>query len=192
MPRKQTPSHARTEIARNLARKLYDYKLSHLVNLSQAEKDGLKAKFSGLDQAEFDDVIRQVISARQYEQERVGWQAIPHDIAVLIFIAATYLLDLRLGVIAGVATLVLLESLFQFYFNRPLYRYLSALVWLTYPAYVFLAYILYQRGYERLWIIVIIALAWGGSFLLGMIARLPVRLILEAKSKGSRVAARHK
>ena len=192
MPPKRPPSDTRTEMGRSLARQLYDYKLTHLVKLSPAEKDKLKAEYPKLDQAEFDNVIEQVIAAKEYEQERVGWQAIPHDIAVLIFVAVTCLVDLRVGVIVGVATLVLLESLFQFYFYRPLYRYLSLLVWLTYPAYILLAYVLYQRGYERIWILLIIALAWAGSFLLGMIARQPVRLILEAKAKGARQAARQK
>ena len=52
----------------------------------------------------------------------------------------------------SIALLVLLESLFQFYFDRRLYRYLSALVWLTYPAYLLLAYLLYRQGYELIWI----------------------------------------
>lgn len=192
MPRKQPPSNARTEMGRSLARRLYDYKLKQLVNLTPAEKDILKAEYPRLEQVEFDNVVEQVIAAKQYEQERVGWQAIPHDIVVLVFVAVTCLLDLRLGIIVGVGALVLLESLFQFYFYRPLYRYLSVLVWLTYPAYILLAYVLYQRGYERLWILVIIALAWGGSFLFGILARLPVRMVMEAKARNAREAAQKK
>ena len=192
MPPKNTPSDAHTEMGRNLARQLYDYKLTQLAKLSQAEKDQLKAKYPGLTQAEFNNVIEQVMAAKQYEQERVGWQAIPHDIAVLVFVAVTCLWDLNLGVMAGVATLVLLESLFQFYFYRPLYRYFSLLVWLTYPAYILLAYVLYQRGYARIWILVIIAAAWAGSFLLGMLARQVVRMILAGKAKGAQEAARKK
>lgn len=189
MPPKRPPNDAHIEMGRSLARKLYDYKLTQLAKLSPAEKAKLKAEYPDLGQAEFDNVLEQVIAAKEYEQERVGWQAIPHDIAVLIFVAVTCLVDLYVGVIVGVATLVLLESLFQFYFYRPLYRYLSLLVWLTYPAYILLAYVLYQRGYERIWILLIIALAWAGSFLLGIIARQPVRLILEGKAKGARQAA---
>lgn len=192
MPPKNPPSDARTEMGRNLARQLYDYKLPQLAKLSPAEKDKLKAEYPKLTQAEFDNVIEQVLEAKQYEQERVGWQAIPHDIAVLIFVAVTCLVNLQAGIIVGVAVLVLLESLFQFYFYRPLYRYLSLLVWLTYPAYILLAYVLYQRGYARIWILVIIAAAWAGSFLLGMLARQTVRLILEGKAKGAQEAARKK
>ncbi len=192
MPSKRPQSDARTEMGRNLARLLFDYKLRDLINLSPGEKARLQAQFPRLNEAEFNDIVTQVIDAKQYQQERVGWQAVPHDIAVVIFVAVTTLVNLRIGVIAGVAALVLLESLFQFYFYRPLYRYLSLLVWLTYPAYILLAYVLYQRGYEWVWILVIVALAWGGSFLLGIVARLPVRLILEAKARSSKEVARSK
>ncbi len=192
MPSKRPQSDARTEMGRNLARLLFDYKLRDLINLSPGEKARLQAQFPRLNEAEFNDIVTQVIDAKQYQQERVGWQAVPHDIAVVIFVAVTTLVNLRIGVIAGVGALVLLESLFQFYFYRPLYRYLSLLVWLTYPAYILLAYVLYQRGYEWVWILVIVALAWGGSFLLGIVARLPVRLILEAKARSSKGVARSK
>lgn len=192
MPSKQPVSNARTEIGRDLARKMYDYKLKQLINLSPAEKDGLKSEFPMLGQAEFDNILEQVIAAKTYEQERVGWQAIPHDVSVLIFVALTCLVNLRIGVIVGVGAIVLLESLFQFYFYRPLYRYLSLLVWLTYPAYILLAYVLYHRGYERIWVLAIVALAWGGSFLFGIIARLPVRMVMEAKARNTKRAVQKK
>lgn len=192
MPSRHSQSDARTEMGRNLARLLFDYKLRDLMNLSPGEKARLQAQFPRLNQAEFDDVVAQVIDAKQYQQERVGWQAVPHDVAVLIFVALTWLVNLRIGIITGVAALVLLESLFQFYFHRPLYRYLSLLVWLTYPAYILLAYALFQQGYPWVWILLIVVLAWGGSFLLGILARLPVRLILEAKAKDQKGVARRK
>jgi hypothetical protein len=185
MQRSKNRTDARTEMGRNLGRRLFDYKLPALVNLSGAEKAKLKSEFPKLEEAEFEDVLRQVIDAKQYQQERVGWQAVPHDVAVLVIVILTGLVDLRVGAIAGVAVLVLLESLFQFYFNRRLYPFLSMLVWLTYPAYLFLAYILYRRGLEPIWVAIAIALTWGGTFLLGIIARLWVRLILEAKAKSA-------
>lgn len=192
MPGKHSQSDTRTEMGRNLARLLFDYKLKDLINLSPGEKARLQAQFPRLNEAEFNDVVAQVIEAKQYQQERVGWQAVPHDVAVLIFVALTWLVDLRSGIIVGVAALVLLESLFQFYFYRPLYRYLSLLVWLTYPAYILLAYALLQQGYAWVWIVVIVALAWGGTFLFGIVARMPVRLILEAKAKDQKGVARKK
>ena len=59
-------------MGRSLARKLYDYKLTQLVKLSPAEKAKLKAEYPKLDQAEFDNILEQVIAAKQYEQEHVG------------------------------------------------------------------------------------------------------------------------
>ncbi len=191
--RPKTPkSDARTEMGRNLARKLYDEKLNKLVHMSETEKARLMAEYPKLGAAEFNNVLEQVIAARRYQQERIGWQAVPHDVTVLVFIAVTYLVNLRVGVIVGIGTLVLLESLFQFYFDRRLYQYLSPLVWLTYPAYALLAYVLYLRGYTLVWIAIAIALTWGGAFLLGIVARLPVRFIMEAKAKGAEDAARLK
>jgi len=125
--RPKTPkSDARTEMGRNLARKLYDEKLNKLVHMSETEKARLMAEYPKLGAAEFNNVLEQVIAARRYQQERIGWQAVPHDVTVLVFIAVTYLVNLRMGVIVGIGTLVLLESLFQFYFDRRLYQY-----WLT-------------------------------------------------------------
>ena len=68
----------------------------------------------------------------------------------------------------------------------------SALVWLTYPAYLLLAFMLYRQGYERIWIAAAVAFAWGGTFLLGIIALLPVRLILEEKAKPAQTVPRPK
>ncbi|HUT15226.1 MAG TPA: hypothetical protein VMY98_03165 [Anaerolineae bacterium] len=192
MPQKRSKQAARTEQGRQLARRLYDLKIGQLESLSGKEQARLLNEFPLLRKAEFQDVLRQVIEAKRYEQERTGWQAIPHDITVLVMVGVTSLLDLRSGAVAGVATLVLLESLFQFYFNRRLYGLLSTLVWLTYPAYVLLAYVLYRRGFEIVWIVMAVLLAWLGTFLLGMLARMPVRIILEARVKGSQEAARIK
>ncbi len=69
---------------------------------------------------------------------------------------------------------------------------MSALVWLTYPAYLLLAYVLYGRGLEFIWIIAVLVLTWGGTFLLGMLARLPVRLILDARKKAADESAHPK
>ncbi|MGD0575743.1 MAG: hypothetical protein ABSB61_10330 [Anaerolineales bacterium] len=192
MQRKPSRSDAHTEMGRQLASQLYDYKLGELVNLSPAEKSKLEAKFPQLDEAEFGYVVEQVIAARRYEQERVGWQAVPHDLAVLVFVALTCLVNLRVGAIVGVGALVLLEGLFQFYFVRPMYRFLSALVWLTYPAYVLVAYVLYHRGYAPVLIVAIVALTWGGSYVFGIVARLPLHLFLEARAKGAEEAAKRK
>jgi hypothetical protein len=192
MPSKRPKSHPRIEMGRDLARKLYDHNLNQLVNMSEAEKLRLMDEYPGLSAAEFNDVVKQVIEARRYHQERIGWQAIPHDITVLVFVLVTVLVNLRLGIVVGIGTLILLESVFQFYFDRRVYQYLSPLVWLTYPAYALLAYVLHLRGYTLVWSVIAIALTWGGIFLLGIAARLPVRLILGGKAKGAEEAARLK
>ena len=192
MPSKKPKSEARIKLGRDLARKLYDQKLNQLVNMSETEKVRLMAEYPGLSAAEFNDVVKQVIDARRVHQERIGWQAVPHDITVLAFVLVTSLVNLRLGIIVGIGTLVLLESLFQYYFDRRVYQYLSPLVWLTYPAYALLAYVLYLQGYTLVWIAIAVALTWGGVFLLGIVARLPVRFILEAKAKGAEDSARLK
>jgi len=158
MSRKHSKVDAHLEQGRQLARKLYDYKIAQLESLSAEEQSRLRGEFPLLGEAEFKDVLRQVIEAKRYAQERIGWQAIPHDAAVLAFVIVTTLLDLRAGVVAGIVTLALLESLFQVYFNRQLYGPLSVLVWLTYPAYAVLAYVLYRRGFEILWIVAAVLL----------------------------------
>jgi hypothetical protein len=183
-------SNARLRQGQELARRLYDIKIRELESLSHEEKVKLRGEFPLLSPAEFEDVIRQTIEAKRYQQERVGWQAIPHDIAVLILVIVTAIFDLRTGVIAGIAALVFLEGVFQFYFHRDLYRPLSFLVWLTYPAYLVFAYLLYREGFQVLWIAVGVFLASIGTYLLGGLARIPVRLILENRAKGTREATR--
>lgn len=190
MPHKGKKTDARIEQGRQLARRLYDYKMSQLERLSAEDQANLLRDFPLLGEAEFRDVLRQVIEAKRYEQERIGWQAIPHDVAVLVTVAVTCLLDLRAGIVAGIAILVLLESLFIFYFNRKLYRPLSTLVWLTYPAYALLAYVLFRRGLALYWILAIVAFVWGGTFLLGMLARVPPRVMLNARLKAAEESAR--
>jgi hypothetical protein len=189
MPRR-AKVNARTAQGRQLARKLYDYDLRDLESLSAEEQASLRDEFALLSEAQFRDVLRQVIEAKQYEREFIGWQGVPHDATVLVFVLVTAVFDLRAGIVAGIATLVLLESVFQFYFNRRLYGPLSTLMWLTYPAYLLLAYVLYGRGYSLIWIAAAVVLAWGGTFLLGALARIPVRMILQARARGAVDAAR--
>lgn len=184
MAKKRGSSQPRIEEGRELARELYDKKLLDLENLDHAERERLRVKYPRLSQAQFDDVVRQVIEAKQIHQERIGWQAIPHDIAVLVLVLITAIGSLHTGIIACIATLVLLESIFQFAFSRKLYRPLSALVWLTYPAYLAFGYLLYRSGYSIPWIIAGILLASLGTFIFGMLSRLPIRLILESRAKG--------
>ena len=183
-------SNARIRQGQDLARKIYDRKIRELESLSDEEKAKLRGEFPLLSQAEFEDVIRQTIEAKRYQQERVGWQAIPHDVAVLILVITTASFDLKIGVIACIAVLIFLEGIFQFYFNRDLYRPLSTLVWLTYPAYLVFAYLLYREGFEVLWIAIGVILASVGTFVLGGLARIPVRMILENRAKGIQEAAR--
>jgi len=192
MPRKPISKDIRTAQGQQLARRLYDYPILRLENMTAEERASLLSDFPSLGEAEFDYVIQQLVAAKRYEQESVGWQAVPHDIAVLTIVIVTVLSDIRTGAIAGVAVLVLLESLFQYYFNQRLYRYLSSLVWLTYPAYAVLAYILYRRGYQWTWIALAVLLTWGGTFLLGLLARIPARLFYEAREKGKQEAAQRK
>ena len=189
MARKRSKVDTRTEQGRGLARKLYDYPLAQLEKLGAEDKSRLGSEFPLLGEVEFQDVLRQVIEAKTYERERIGWQTIPHDATVLVTVVVTALLDMRGGIVAGVATLVLLESLSQFYFDRRLYKPLSALVWLTYPAYGVLAYVLYHRGWTIPWIAVAVGLLWGATFFLGGIARLPIQLILEGRAKGAKETA---
>lgn len=192
MPRRPKAQDIRTEQGQQLARRLYDYPVDRLLKINTTERASLLSEFPTLGEAEFDYVIQQLIAAKRYEQERVGWQAVPHDVAALTIVAVTSLADLRAGVVAGVAVLVLLESLFQYYFNPQLYRFLSVLVWLTYPAYAWLAYILYRRGFELVWIAVAVLFTWGGTFLLGLLARIPARLFYEAREKAAEDAVRLK
>jgi hypothetical protein len=190
MPPAQPTKDARTEQGQQLARRLYDYKLNKLENLSEAEKGDLLKEYPLLGETEFQYVVQQVIETRRYTQERVGWQAIPHDITVLTIVAVTALANVQAAAIVGLAVLIFLEGLFQFYFDRRLYRILSWLVWFTYPAYILLAYILSRQGYEWTWIVLAIVLTWGGTYLIGALARIPVRFFIEGRAKGKAEADR--
>lgn len=183
MSSSKKPLDARTAQGQKLARRIYDYKIDRLENMSQAEKDSLLREFPLLSNADFEYVINELLAAKRYEQERVGWLTVPHDAAVIILVILTSLVNLQAGIIAGVAVLVLLEGIFQFIFDRRIYRPLSTLVWFTYPAYVWLGYLLYRQGTPWLWIAVIIIMVWGGMYILGAIARLPMRLYFEARAK---------
>jgi len=174
----------RIEHGRQLARELFEWTLPELMRPDEQRLADLRVKYRRLSQAQFDDVLRQVREAKLYQQERIGWQAVPHDIAVLVLVLVTVVVDLRVGIAACIGVLVLLESLFQFYFNRKLYRPLSFLVWLTYPAYLLFGYWIYRMGYGIPYIVVGVLLASLGTFVLGALSRLPVRMILEARARG--------
>jgi hypothetical protein len=168
---------------RKFASMLYDLPFRELVNPSDADRKQWEKDFPKLDRPSINNIIDQVREARLYQQERVGWQAIPHDLTVLLFVLGTVIFSLKVGIIIGIAALVFFESLFQFIFIRKYYRPLSFLVWLTYPGYILLGYYLYQQNYAWYWIAVAILGAWFGTFFLGNLARIPMKLIMKAKKE---------
>ncbi len=177
---------AKLDQGRALARKLYDLKLRQLEQIDEGQRKDYLADYPLLREIEFDDVRRQVIEAKRMQQIRVGWLSIPHDITVLVFVLVTVLVDWRWGAIAAAVTLVLFESLFQIYFSPQTYSGFGLLVWLTYPAYALLAYVLYTRGLEWYWIMLAVAGIWGGTYLAGIIARIPMQLYLKSRVSAAR------
>lgn len=165
---------------RKLAGMLYDLPMPKLANPSNETLEQWRHEYPNLDRKTFDNILTKVKDARLYHQERVGWQAIPHDLTVILFVLGTVLFGLKTGIIIGIATLVFLEGLFQFIFVQKLYRPLSLLVWLTYPAYLVLAYYLYKQGFYWYLILAIVLAVWFGTFLLGQVARIPLRLLVGA------------
>ncbi len=172
---------AKLDQGRNLARRLYDLKLRQLDNIDESQRKVYLADYPLLGEKEFDDVRRQVIEARRMHQIRVGWLSVPHDLTVLVFVMVTLLADWRWGAIAAAITLVLFESLFQVYFNPQTYSGFSLLVWLTYLAYALLAWVLYSRGLEWYWIVLAVVGIWAGTYLAGIIARIPAQIYLKSR-----------
>ena len=190
MPQKDSNSSPKLEQGRLLARRLYDLKISQLEQLTEQDRKTCLADFPLLGDAEYDDVVHQVIEAKKAQQTQVSWYSVPHDITVLVFVLFVCFSDMRTAIIAGIAVLVLLESLFQTYYNPRLYPILGSLVWLTYPAYALLAWVLYSRGTVWYWIVVAVVCAWGGTFLAGIIARLPMQSIVRARADASKQKAK--
>lgn len=173
--------------ARELASQLFDLKLIDLEKMSEDQQKSWMAKYSMLSKREFEDIRQQVIQAKTSQQSQIGWQTIPHDLSVIIFCLVSVIFSLKVGLIAGVFLLILLESLFQVFYNPKLYQILGYSVWLTYPAYILLGYILLQRGLGLWQIAGILVLAWGGTYLLGMLAAIPMQLYLKARAQTQQV-----
>ena len=180
-------SQLKMKQGKELASQLFDFKLIQLQALPPEEKARLQEAYHALDEAEFNDILRQVIEAKTNQQTVVGWQIIPHDLTViLISIISWVTQDLRIAAIAGVAVLVLLENIFQHSFNAKIYKPLSITVWLTYPAYLGFAYYLYRLHLPWYGIILGVAVLWGGTLLLGMISRIPMQLFLQARQEAAK------
>jgi hypothetical protein len=179
---------AKLDQGRNLARQLYDLKIRQLEKIDDDQRKSYLAGYPLLGDLEFNDVCRQVIEAKRMHQSQVGWLSVPHDLTVLVFVMVTWLTDWRWGAIAAAITLVVFESLFQLYFNPQMYAGFSTLVWLTYPVYALLAWVLYTRGLEWYWIVLAVLGIWGGTYLAGIIVRIPAQLYMKSRIR----AALHK
>ena len=180
-------SKIKMDQGKELASQLFDFKLIQLQSLSSDEVTRLRGVYSALNEAEFNDILRQVTEAKTNQQAKVGWQIIPHDLTVLLISALTWIFqDMRIAVIAGVAMLVLLENIFQRSFNEKLYKPLSITVWLTYPAYLGFAYYLYRIHMPWYGIGLGIVALWGGTLLLGLISRIPMQLFMQARQEAAK------
>jgi len=169
---------------RALAARLHDSTLTRLGQLTQSDLAQLRRDFPDLSADQVEDVIRQVIEAKRYEGERISWQAIPHDLTVVVLTLVTAAFTLRAGVVAAAATLFLAEGVVQSYLHHGIGRWLGTLVWLTYPAYALLGYTMLLRKYALTWVAVGVVLAWAGPFVLRALARLLVRVMIQARVQG--------
>jgi hypothetical protein len=169
---------------RALAAHIYDYGLTRLGQLNEDDLPQLRRDFPGLGADQVKDIVRQVLEAKRYERERIAWQALPHDLTVVVLALVTAGFNLRIATVVAVATLFLAEGVFQSYFHRGIGRWLGALVWLTYPAYALLGYTMLMRSYAPSRVVVGIVLAWGGPFVLGALARLLVQVMIHAQMQG--------
>ncbi len=175
--------------AKELARQLFDLKLINLERMTDEQKADWLQRFSELTEKEFEDVRRQVIKAKTTQQAQVGWQSLPHDLSVLVFCLVTYFFSLKAGLIAGVVLLALLVSFTQVYFNEKAYKVLAYAGGFTYLAYFLLAFTLFQRGMIWWQILLIVALAWGGTYLLGFVMSIPMGLYLRERAKANATEA---
>ena len=175
--------------AKELARQLFDLKLTDLDSMTEEQKAEWLQRNDGLEEKEFEYIRREVIKAKTSQQAQVGWQSLPHDLSVLVFSLATYFFSLKVGLIAGVAVLAFLASFVQVYFNEKAYKVLAYAGGITYLAYFLLVFTLYQRGMIWWQIVLILALAWGGTYLLGYIMSIPMGLFLKARAKANAIEA---
>jgi hypothetical protein len=188
------PQQSKKQLAhgRKMAREIYDWDLKDLMSITMDDKDRLQKKYSGLSSMQVDDVINQVIEARKLEIQRVGWQALPHDLTVIVTVILTAFFGWRVGIVGYVASLILFESIAQFYFSANLYKPLSLIVWLTYPAYLVFAYFLYQQDVVIWQIVLATVFLWAGTFFLGSLARLPSRAIIQNLQQSRAAVAQRK
>ncbi|MDK2980330.1 MAG: hypothetical protein PWQ55_677 [Chloroflexota bacterium] len=175
--------------AKELASQLFDLKLLELEKMTDEQKADWMSRFDGLSKKEFDYVHKQVLEAKMDHQARVGWQAIPHDVSVVVFCFVTYYFSLKIGLIVGIALLAFLVNLVQIYYNQKAYKILSNANILTYPSYLLLAYALTQRGMVWWQTALIVLATWGGTFLLGYIMSIPTGLYLQAREKSKAMQA---
>ncbi len=175
--------------AKELARQLFDLKLTDLESMTDEQKSEWLQRYEGLEEKEFEYVRREVIKAKTSQQAQVGWQSLPHDLSVIVFVLVTYFFSLKVGLIAGVAVLAFLSSFVQVYFNEKAYKLLAYAGGFTYLAYFLLAFTLYQRGMIWWQILLVVALAWGGTFLLGFVMSIPLGLYLKSRAKANAIEA---
>lgn len=178
--------------AKELAGQLFDLKLIDLDKMDEDQKKEWLTKFNMLSPEEFEDVRQQVIKAKLSQQSQIGWQTLPHDLSVLVFCLVSIFVSLRVGVIYGITILTMLVSLSQVYYNEALYKVLGYSVWLTYPAYLWLGYTLYQRGMLWWQVLLVIALAWGGTFLLQTLLSIPMQMFLRTRAQTNKIEQKKK
>mgnify|MGYP000851693588 CR=1 FL=1 len=172
--------------AKELAAQLFDLKLVELDKMDESAAQEWLARYSMLTRQEFEDVRRQVIEAKLSQQSQIGWQSLPHDLAVLVFCLVSIFGSLKTGVIYGIAVLAMLVSLTQVYYNQALYKILGHAGWLTYPAYLGLGIVLFQRELPWWQIALVIACAWGGTFVLQAILAIPTQMFLRARAQSNK------
>ena len=176
---------AKQDKARELAQELFELDIKELDGMNEDQKKEWRAKYDMLSKKEFEYLHRKVLAAKINRQSKAGWLTLPRDFAIIVFCVVGSLVSLKTGLISGIATLLVFQSIFQVYYSPKLFQILGLSRIITYPAYFLLGYSLVQNGSEWWQTAIILGLTWFGSYLLNMIAAIPMQLYLRSRAESN-------
>ena len=174
---------AKQDKAKELAQELFELDIKELDDMDEDQKKEWRAKYNMLSKKEFDYLHRKVLAAKINRQSKAGWLTLPRDFATIVFCVVGSLVSLKIGLISGIAVLILFQSIFQVYYNPKLFQIFGLSRIITYPAYFLLGYSLVQNGSQWWQTAIILSSTYFGSYLLNMVAAIPMQLYLKSRAE---------
>ena len=166
-----------------LAQLLFNYKISDLQNLPDAQRQAFREQFPLLSDDEIHNVIVLIADTKRRQRHYLAWEMAPRDVAIVLVAILTWLtIDWKIAAILGVFAAFTAAAVLSARYSPKMSPLLKGLGWASYLACLAFGWFFYANGQG--WNVAVLAAVglWLAALVVAFIARLMLSRVAQAQS----------